>query len=50
MADKKNMLYVPWVEKRKEIEDAFDNEEQTAKAWDRGEDLMFLYIMTIALM
>lgn len=50
MTDTKKMLYVPWVEKRKEIEEAFDNEDQTAKAWDRGEDMIFLFIMTIVLM
>ena len=55
--DKK--LYVPWSEKREEVKEALGlDDEQTqddaqllrAQAWDRTEDQVFIFIMTIALM
>ena len=55
--DKK--LYVPWSEKREEVKEALSlDDEQTqdddqllrGKAWDRTEDQVFIFIMTIALM
>jgi hypothetical protein len=58
MTDGKN-LYLPWSEKREEIKDDLGPDEDQAQeegeklrgqAWDRTEDQIFIFIMTIALM
>lgn len=52
-----NKLYVPWSDKKEELEELTGDDEGgnyqesiKAKAWDRAEDQIFVFIMTIALM
>ena len=42
------LLSVPWEERRKEIASIEGDEEMIGRAWDSGEDLLFLYIMLYA--
>lgn len=51
-------LYVPWAEKLKELAEDLGSEDDAkrydnqfrSKSWDRAEDQIFIFIMTIALM
>jgi hypothetical protein len=51
-------LYVPWDEKLKELAEELGSEDDAkgydnafrSKSWDRTEDQIFIFIMTVALM
>ena len=44
----RNPLFIPWSEKRKEIEEILGDEELLAKAWELDEEFIFYFLMLLA--